>query len=94
MPGVLLTETVVQAGAYLVATKFGIDSETAGTPVLARLGTVKFKNIVRPGDELRIFSEYLKSKAGAHMLKGHIEVGDKMACSLEYTVMHVAEDKA
>lgn len=92
MPGVLLCETVVQAGAYLMATKMGEDAGMQGAPVVARLGNVKFKTMVTPGDELRIFSEHIKSRAGAHMMKGHIEVDGKMACSLEYTIMLVKDE--
>lgn len=93
MPGVLLCETVVQAGAYLMASKMGEDAGMRGAPVVARLNNVKFKNMVTPGDELEIHAEHLKSRAGAHMMKGHILVGGKVACSLEFTVMLV-EDEA
>lgn len=92
MPGVLLCETVVQAGAYLMATKMGEDASMQGAPVVGRLANVKFKQMVTPGDELRIFAEHLKSRSGAHMMKGHIEVGGKMACSLEFTVMLVKDE--
>lgn len=91
MPGVLLCETVVQAGAYLMAIKLGEDATMQGAPVVARLGNVKFKNMVVPGDHLRIFAEHLRSRAGAHMMKGRIEVDGKMACSLEFTVMLVKD---
>lgn len=92
MPGVLLCETVVQAGAYLMATKMGVGADMKGAPVVARLNNVKFKNMVVPGDELTIHAEHLKSRAGAHMMKGHIDVSGKRACSLEFTVMLVEDE--
>ena len=92
MPGVLLCETVVQAGAYLMASLMGEDANMKGAPVVARLNNVKFKNMVVPGDELKIHAEHLRSRAGAHMMKGYIEVGDKVACSLEFTVMLVDDE--
>lgn len=92
MPGVLLCETVVQAGAYLMASLMGEDAEMKGAPVVARLNNVKFKQMVTPGDELEIHAEHLKSRAGAHMMKGFIKVAGKMACSLEFTVMLVDDE--
>lgn len=93
MPGVLLCETVVQAGAYLMATKMGEDANMKGAPVVARLGNVKFKEMVVPGDELEIHAEHLRSRAGAHFMKGYInKTNGKMACSLEFTVMLVDDE--
>ena len=91
MPGVLLCETIVQAGAYLMAIRLGEDANMRGAPVVARLNNVKFKAMVVPGDELHIYAEHLRSRAGAHMMKGRIEVDAKVACSLEFTVMLVDE---
>ncbi|MBX2811932.1 MAG: 3-hydroxyacyl-ACP dehydratase FabZ [Myxococcales bacterium] len=92
MPGVLLCETVVQAGAYLMATLMGEDAKMKGAPVVARLNNVKFKQMVTPGDDLEVHAEHLRSRAGAHMMKGHILVKNTMVCSLEFTVMLVDDE--
>jgi len=49
MPGVLLCETVLQAGAYLMATKLALDASMKGAPVVSRMNKVKFKRMVKPG---------------------------------------------
>jgi 3-hydroxyacyl-[acyl-carrier-protein] dehydratase len=51
VPGVILCEACMQAGAVLLA-KFA--AEAAGVPVATRLNEVKFRRIVRPGDEVEI----------------------------------------
>lgn len=89
MPGVLLCETVLQAGAYLMAHKEGLEANMKGAPVVTRLNNVKFKRIVRPGDMLEVRAEHRRSMMGAHMLKGSIFCDGKLACSLDFTVMLV-----
>lgn len=89
MPGVLLCETVLQAGAYLMAHREGLEANMKGAPVVTRLNNVKFKRIVRPGDLLEVKAEHRRSIMGAHMLRGSITCEGKVACSLEFTVMLV-----
>ena len=92
MPGVLLCETIVQCGAYLMAVKLGEDASMKGAPVVARMSNVKFKRMVEPGDELRIESEHLRTMRNAHMMTGRIRREGKIVASLDYTVMLVDED--
>ncbi len=94
MPGVLLCETVLQAGAYLMASKSGLDSEMEGAPVVTRLNKVKFKKMVTPGDVLDIKAQHVRSMMGAHFMNGSISCEGKAVCSLEFCVMLVPEDKA
>lgn len=91
MPGVLLCETVLQAGAYLMASKMGETSDMKGAPVVTRMNSVKFRKMVKPGDELDITAEHKRSMMGAHMLAGRIKCEGKLVCSLEFTVMLVDE---
>ncbi len=91
MPGVLLCETVVQCGAYLMAIKMGEDAGMKGAPVVARMSNVKFKRMVEPGDQLRIESEHTRTMRNAHMMTGRIRRDGLIVCSLDYTVMLVDE---
>ena len=91
MPGVLLCETVLQCGAYLMATKMGEDSDMQGAPVVTRMNKVKFRNMVKPGDRLEVFAEHQRSMRGAHMLTGKITRDGKTICSLEFMVMLVED---
>lgn len=92
MPGVLLCETVLQAGAYLMAVKMGETASMKGAPVVTRMNKVKFRRMVKPGDQLEIFAEHKRSMMGAHMLTGGIKCQGKPVCSLEFTVMLVVEE--
>lgn len=94
MPGVLLCETVLQCGAYLMAVKMGETSDMKGAPVVTRMNSVKFRNMVKPGDRLVVSAEHQRSMRGAHMLKGKITRDDKVICTLEFMVMLVEEPSA
>ena len=91
MPGVLLCETVVQCGAYLMAIKMGEEADMKGAPVVARMSNVKFKRMVTPGDELRVEAEHTRSMMDAHMMTGRVRRDGKVVCSLDFTVMLVKE---
>jgi 3-hydroxyacyl-[acyl-carrier-protein] dehydratase len=85
MPGVLLCETVMQAGCYLMVARMGGEL-LDGVPVVTRMNEVKFKRMVKPGDVLEIFCEHVETKMGVHFLKGQIKVEGKLAASLEFAV--------
>ena len=91
MPGVLLCETVLQAGAYLMACKTNLDANMQGAPVVTRMNRVRFKRMVKPGDQLEISAEHVQSKLGAHYLQGRIHCEGKLVCDLEFAVMLVAD---
>ena len=91
MPGVLLCETVLQAGAYMMAVKMRVGADMEGAPVVTRMNKVKFKRMVKPGDLLEIRAQHIRSMMGAHMMTGKIECEGKLVCSLEFTVMLAKE---
>lgn len=89
MPGVLLCEAVLQAGAYWAACQGG--GAPGGTPVVGRMNNVKFKRMVSPGDLLTITAESVETVAGAHIMKGKVRRDGLLICALEFTVLSVAE---
>jgi 3-hydroxyacyl-[acyl-carrier-protein] dehydratase len=92
MPGVLLCETVLQAGAYLMASKLALDVHNAkGVPVVSRINNVKFKKMVKPGDVLEVHAELERSMMGAHMMKGSIRLDGKVVLTLDFAVMLAEE---
>lgn len=93
MPGVLLCETVLQAGAYLVAQRYQVGAEQAaqGVPVVTRMNNVKFKRMVKPGDSLEVSAELERSMMGAHLMKGSIRRNGELVMSLDFTVMLAAD---
>ena len=48
-PGVILCESAIQSGAVLLS---GMVDVLGGVPVLTRMGDVKFKRMVHPGDTI------------------------------------------
>lgn len=90
MPGVLLCEAVFQAGSLLLVERL---AQTLGdryryTPILSRIREAKFKNMVRPGDEIRIEAIFKKTLMGRfHSLSGSIHREDgKPVLTIEFAL--------
>lgn len=82
VPGVILCETMAQAGgAGLV--KRGV-MPTDALFFFASLDKVKFRNQVRPGDEVRIVVKNLRVSARMIKQSGVAYVGDKIAAEAEW----------
>lgn len=86
MPGVLLQEAVFQSGACLMASASGDD---AGLGVVAKVSSAKFKNMVRPGDELIMEVELLDQLANGYFFKGRTKVNGKTVLAIEFTCAKV-----
>lgn len=84
MPGVLLQEALFQSGAALMAGMSG-----GGLGVVTRVQNAKFKNMVRPGDELEMEVELTESIANAYYMKGTTKVGGKTVLVIEFAVASV-----
>jgi len=54
LPGVLISEFCFQAGAILIYATSADDKASEGIPVLTRITDARFKQIVRPGETLRV----------------------------------------
>jgi len=83
MPGVLLCESVFQTAAVYMAKRFSGEGGQK-TPILTRIQSAKFKQIVRPGDVIRIETTYGESLGRFHFMKGKVLVGGKMALTVEF----------
>lgn len=80
MPGVLIVETIAQAGAVLAL----MMPENKGKLVLfAGIDKARFKKIVKPGDELEVEVELINLKRNIGKAKGRAQVGNKTACVAE-----------
>src|SRR5579885_224895 len=82
LPGVLVCEAMLQAGALLIATLEQGPGDLV--PVVGRLNNVKFRRMVRPGDTLDIHVELTEKVAKAWFMRGKAEVDGQTACSLEF----------
>jgi len=80
MPGVLIVETIAQAGAVLAL----MMPENKGKIVLfAGIDKVRFKKIVRPGDEFILDVELENLKRNIGKAKGRATVRDEVVCTAE-----------
>jgi 3-hydroxyacyl-[acyl-carrier-protein] dehydratase len=87
MPGVILCETMFQAGALFLAGSKAL-KHAKGVPVVTRVRDVKFMKIIRPGDELEIeaiLEEILSNvffMKGSIRCKGKVSARARFACTL------------
>jgi 3-hydroxyacyl-[acyl-carrier-protein] dehydratase len=80
-PGVILCEAAMQAGAVLLSPRMAAKS---GAPVATRIGDVRFKRIVRPGETIDIEVELIERLADAFYLKAKVTCGGKVAVRFEF----------
>lgn len=83
MPGVLLCEAAMQAGAILLS-KFVEEPVSQKVPVATRMNDVRFKKMVRPGDRIELDVELTERLANAFFLKAKVTVGGKVAARFEF----------
>jgi 3-hydroxyacyl-[acyl-carrier-protein] dehydratase len=83
LPGVLLCEAALQAGAILIARQ-GAAVPLDRVPVVTRVNNVKFRQIVRPGETIEIEVELSERLADAYFLKAKIKSAGKTAATLEF----------
>jgi 3-hydroxyacyl-[acyl-carrier-protein] dehydratase len=81
VPGVLLCEAAMQAGAILLSRHV---AEAAGVPVATRMNDVRFKHMVRPGDTIQMEVELKERVAGAFFLAAKVTSGGKVAVRFEF----------
>lgn len=81
-PGVILCESAVQAGAVLLSE---IVSTGDGVPVLTRMGDVKFKQMVHPGDTVDLIVKLDDVVSNAYYMTAQVKVDGKLAARLSFT---------
>jgi len=82
MPGVLITESLAQAGAILAYLK------TQSSPrehlfFLAAVDNAKFKQMVIPGDQLILDVQIVGNKGNFWKIHGEAKVDGKLVCSVD-----------
>lgn len=81
VPGVILCEFAMQAGAILLSDYL---SDQLGVPVATRLNNVKFKKIIRPGDTIQAEVKLLERLADAFYLNARVTNGKALAARLDF----------
>ena len=84
VPGVILCEAAMQAGAILLAPKM---RQSDGVPVVARMNNIKFRRIIRPGDRVDLEVNLTDEVTQTYFLDARIRHDGELACRFSYTCM-------
>ncbi len=82
VPGVLLCEAAMQAGAILLSKQLA--GAEGKVPVATRMNAVRFKRIVRPGETIRMEVDLTEQLSTAFFLKAKVTVDGKVAVRFEF----------
>lgn len=82
VPGVILCEAAMQAGAVLLSGQ--VEPAERGVPVATRMNEVRFKHMVRPGDTIEVEVELKERLANAWFLSAKVTSGGKVAVRFEF----------
>jgi 3-hydroxyacyl-[acyl-carrier-protein] dehydratase len=83
MPGVLIIESMVQAGGFLLLKK--LDDPEKKNVYFTSINRAKFRNPVRPGDVIRHEVMLVSFRSNFCKLMGKSFVGDKLVAEGEFT---------
>lgn len=91
MPGVLIVETVAQAGALLVSLTRGLSDDKF--IAFSNVDAVKFRRPVEPGEMLTVEVEIEKIRLPFYKFKGVAKVDGKVAASLKFAAAEMSYEK-
>ena len=93
MPGVLLCEACFQTGAIYLAQQIEKDGRSLYdvTPVLSRISDARFKQMVKPGDEIIIEVIIKETVSRFFFMKGKVLKDGKPAMTVEFALAMVEE---
>ena len=87
VPGVILCESAMQAGAALLSSMLAASGETdmgKGVPVATRMNDVKFRKVIRPGDTIHLEVALKERLAQAFFLQATVRCDGKVAARFEF----------
>ena len=82
MPGVLLIETIAQAGSLILGLK-GVVAEGSFVGFTG-VEAAKFRRAVRPGDVMDIYVELVRERRSFYKFEGKIEVSGELAAEVKF----------
>ena len=85
-PGVLLCESVFQAGALYLSGSMSGASSSSGVPLLVKISDVRFRNPVYPGDVVTIEVKKKDVLGGFFIMSGSMKRGDTRILGVEFSV--------
>jgi 3-hydroxyacyl-[acyl-carrier-protein] dehydratase len=100
VPGVLLCEAAMQAGAIFlgkirdsVTANRGDSANKKTLPVVTRINDVRFKQMIHPGDTIEVEVTFRERLADAFFFEGKVSAGGKLAVRLKFACMLVAKSE-
>ena len=82
VPGVILCESCLQAGALLLSEIASLDGDLV--PIATRMDGVKFKKMVRPGDTVTIHAKLNEQISNAFYMTGKMTLNGQLAVRLDF----------
>ncbi|KLU40119.1 MAG: 3-hydroxyacyl-ACP dehydratase FabZ [Limnochordia bacterium] len=82
MPGVMILEAMAQVGGLAVG-----GSEDESIPLLAAVERARFKEMVRPGDQLVITAQVVANRSGIVKVEAEAKVKDVLCAAGQLTFM-------
>lgn len=90
MPGVLIVEAMAQVGGLAV----GGASTADVLPLLAAIEKVRFRQVVKPGDQLIITATVINSRSGVVKIAASAEVDAKVVAEGELTFTLIPREES
>ncbi|MBE8191544.1 MAG: 3-hydroxyacyl-ACP dehydratase FabZ [Alphaproteobacteria bacterium] len=93
-PGVLIIEAIAQTSAILVAHAKKQTGEHVKSNIVyfMAVDNMRFRHPAKPGDQLRIHVEKMKSRGFIYRFKGRVMAGDNLIAEGETMMMAVVEE--
>jgi 3-hydroxyacyl-[acyl-carrier-protein] dehydratase len=85
-PGVLLCESVFQAGALHLSKILAAEGAPPGVPLLVKISDVRFRSPVYPGDVVTIEVRKKDAMAGFYLMSGAMKRGDTRVLNVDFSV--------
>ena len=82
VPGVILCEASMQAGAILLSQH--MPAGGSGVPVATRLNNVKFRRVTRPGETIEMEVELTERMADAFFMQAKVTCEGKVAVRFDF----------
>jgi 3-hydroxyacyl-[acyl-carrier-protein] dehydratase len=82
VPGVILCECAMQAGAILLAAR--LEEDTSGVPVATRMDQVRFRRMVLPGETVEVEVVLRDQVSQAFYLDARVRCDGKVAARFEF----------
>jgi 3-hydroxyacyl-[acyl-carrier-protein] dehydratase len=85
-PGVLLCESVFQAGALHLSRSLAEEGVPPGVPLLVKISDVRFRNPVFPGDVVTIEVRTKDRLGGFYLMSGSMKRGETRILTVDFSV--------